>query len=120
MLSEVTNQRMATILEQHDAVGCLNLWDVGVNASPHIHAGDTLYIRVESRLYVGTVVEKIDDPSGQTGDCECVRWKRMFGAPWRYPLLFADLRQLTIVPISMEERFSRRTQLTKKFYRIRD
>ena len=59
----------------------LNFWDFGVRATPQISIGDTVRIVAGTTCYLGQVVGKLNDPSGEIGDL--FGWSRQFNAPWK-------------------------------------
>ena len=81
--------------------GQLHFWDLGVRASKQIEANSILIVICSYDVYVGRVLGKITDPSGELGDA--LGWARQFRQPWQNVLVLSDLHtKLGWVDIPLE------------------
>lgn len=81
LLSRAKGEPIREHLSQLAKHGELNFWDFGVKATPLIPLGSSVKIICGLTCYVGTVIRKISDDSGELGDL--LGWARQFKESWR-------------------------------------
>lgn len=81
LLSHAKAESIKEHLSQLAKHGELNFWDFGVKATPQIPIGSRVKIICGRTCYVGTVIRKISDDSGELGDL--LGWARQYKKPWR-------------------------------------